>query len=202
MKHELIIGTKNQTKISQIKSVLEYLNIDIFGLPINTNVNIIENGNTAQENARKKAKKYSEYLNKTVLSTDNALYFNNLEKKYQPGVHVKRVDKVVDSSNNELLEYYQDLITKLGNNIEGCWEFAICIASPNREIKEHTIKLNRIFTNSRGNNIIVGYPLESLQIDPKSKKHISDMNKSELHALWKDDIGLSLQKLIKEYFNI
>ncbi len=204
MKHKLIIGTKNKTKINQIKSALDPLNIEVVGLESLDNLPvIIEDGETAQENAKKKATTYAKHFEATVLSMDNALYFNDLKPEDQPGTHIRRVGNQKEELNDsDLLDYYHNLISKLGDEVKAYWEFAICIAEPNGNIYETTIILKRIFTINRGKQVMNGYPLESIQIDPESKKHISDMTESEVDIFWKKKIGAPLQEFVKKSFNI
>ena len=197
---ELIIGTKNQAKLNQIKGALSSFNIDITGLPTKIDLpEIIEDKETAQENAKKKAMFYSQFLNKVVLSMDNALYIKGLNPNKQPGIHIRRIDKRTDRpSDKELLNYYQKILKPLGNKIHGHWEFAICLAYPNGQFKEITIISPRIFTSQKSEKMIKGYPLESLQIDPKSGKYISEMSKKEQDIFWNKMIGTPLKNFLKD----
>jgi len=178
---KLIFGTKNQAKIDQIKGALVNQDIEISGLPKNIDFpEIAEDGKTAQENARKKAVAYSEMLNQTVLSMDNALYIDGLPEEKQPGINVRKINNQTDRpTDDELLQYYSQLIDGLGGKASGRWEFALCLAAPTGKIKETTIISPRVFTSEASDKIIEGYPLESIQIDPDSGKYISEMTSEE-----------------------
>ena len=197
---QLIIGTKNQAKVNQIKGALSSFNVEIIGLPTNTDLpEVIEDKATAKENARKKAIFYSQFLNKTVLSMDNALYIKGLNPDKQPGINVRRINGRTDRpSDKELLNYYQKILKPLGNRINGHWEFAICLAHPNGQFKETTIISPRIFTNQKSKKITKGYPLESLQIDPKTNKYISEMSQKEQDIFWDKMIGAPLKNFLKD----
>jgi len=197
---QLIIGTKNQAKINQIKGALSSFNIEIIGLLTDTNLpEVIEDKATVQENAKKKAMFYSQFLNKTVLSMDNALYINGLSPDKQPGINVRRIKGRTDRpSDKELLTYYQKILKPLGNKINGHWESAICLAYPNGQFKETTIISPRIFTNQQSKKITKGYPLESLQIDPKTNKYISEMSQKEQDLFWNKMIGAPLKDFLKD----
>lgn len=200
---KLIIGTKNKGKLLQIQGALSNLDLDVVGLPDIELPEVIEDGETAQENGRKKAIIYSNFLNEVVLSMDNALYLNGLSDEQQPGINVRRIEGRVDRpTDQELLSYYSNLIKRLGGEIIGHWEFAICIASPNGETKETIIISKRNFTSKLNKEVVEGYPLESIQIDPQSGKYISEMSQEEQDAFWKKMIGDELEKFIKESLSI
>lgn len=196
----LIIGTKNPAKIGQIRDALSPLNITISGLPSDRTLpDIKEDGKTPQENAKKKAIAYALALNMPVLSMDNALYIEGLEPDKQPGVNVRRIQGATDRpTDEELLHYFQELFTKLGNKVQGHWEFAICLAYPNRQTKEKTIVSTRAFTSIASTHMISGYPLESLSIDPDTNKYISEMSEEEQKMFWQKTIGKPLVEFIQE----
>jgi len=197
--NSIIIGTKNIAKINQIKGALAPSGISVDGLPVNTKINdVLEDGKTAQENAQKKALHYSLFLDKPVLSMDNALYFDNLEPNQQPGINVRRINKKNERpTDEELIDHYQKLISKLGDRITGRWEYAICVAYPDGSIKETTIISPRIFVSNKSEIVVLGYPLESFQIDPESEKRLSDMTQKEQDIFWQKTIGTPLNEFIK-----
>ena len=65
---KIILGTTNQGKIEQVKEFMEYkkININFISLKdIGFNEEIIENGETIEENSLIKAKAIKNYCNKT-----------------------------------------------------------------------------------------------------------------------------------------
>jgi len=188
---EIIIGTKNKAKVAQIKGALAPLKIAVSGLPDGVNLpNISEDGKTAQENARKKACAFAQALGQPVLSMDNALYFKNLSAEKQPGINVRRINARTDRpADEELLKYYSELVKELGGKADAYWEFAICLAYPNGNLYEKTI-------TKPSQKIIEGYPLESIQIDQKSGKYISEMTQEEQDTFWQKAISAELCQFI------
>ena len=93
---KVIFGTTNQGKIDQVKGFMEYKKIDIEFISlkdIGFNENIIENGETIEENSLIKAKAIKEFCNKNnineIIVTDDAgLFVDALDGK--PGVHTAR----------------------------------------------------------------------------------------------------------------
>lgn len=197
MKH-IIVGTKNTAKINQIQGALALEGIQVEGLPLDIEFEEVEeDGTTAQENARKKAMYYSGVLGKPVLSMDNALYFDDLESEHQPGINVRRIDGRDDRpTDEEMTEYYQKLITKLGERVNGHWEFAICVAYPDGTVCETTIISPRIFVDQKSEKVVPGYPLESLQIDPETEEYISEMTEVDQANFWQKAIGVPLCEFV------
>lgn len=190
---KLIIGTKNKAKLDQIKSALLGLDIDIQGLPDREFSEIKEDGQTVLENARLKAIFYSKAIGQPVLSMDNALYINGLSPDFQPGLNVRRINGRFDRpTDSELLEYYSGLITDLGGKVNGYWEYGICLAYPDGNAKETSIKSSRLFVGQPSKIIVEGYPLESIQVDPESGRYISEMSQLEQDSFWQKAIGREL----------
>ena len=199
MTEEIIIGTTNPAKVEQIRGALQPLGLVINGIGEDVILpEVAEDGKTAQENACKKATAYANFLKKNVLSMDNALYFDKLTLEEQPGLNVRRIK----SSNSrptdeEMLNYYSDLIEKHGGKINGHWEFAICFVKSTGEKYETTIISPRIFTSKVSSDVVPGYPLESIQVDPESGKYVSEMSKEEQASFWQKSIGSELMSFVK-----
>lgn len=195
----LIVGTTNNAKIEQIRGALKSLNLDIQGLPERDFPTVEENGLTALENAKSKAIFYSALIGLPVLSTDNALYFDDLATEKQPGLNVRRIKgRNGKASDAELLIYYSSLIKELGDKINGYWEFGICLAYPDGSTKEVIIKSPRIFVSHPSSKIVEGYPLDSIQINPETNQYISEMTIEEQGDFWQKTIGKELCSFIKE----
>ena len=114
----LIIGTTNEAKVKQIKGALLPLKFQVDGVKDKSVLpEVIEDGATAQDNARKKAVAYAKVLGATVLSMDNALFIDGLNEKEQPGINVRRINSRDDRSDDqELLNHYSSLIRRLGES--------------------------------------------------------------------------------------
>lgn len=87
---KLILSTGNINKIKEIKDILKDLNIEVLskaeiGLE---NLDIVEDGNTLEENSIKKAKGIKEKTPYMVMADDSGLFVDALNGK--PGVHSSR----------------------------------------------------------------------------------------------------------------
>jgi len=190
---KLIMGTTNPAKIAQVRDALVLADIQVEGVADKSLLpEVVEDGATVQENARKKAVAYARALGQTVLSMDNALFLDGLAPENQPGIHVRRIGGLLAATDEELLDHGVALVASLGGNVTGYWEYGICIADPNGNISETTVRTPRIFTSKRSNKSVPGYPLESIQIDPETGKYISEMSTGEMAAFWQRTLGTAL----------
>ncbi len=101
---EIVIATKNEHKIIEMKKMLEPLGYKVLTLfDFDEFPEIIEDGKTFKANAFKKAKELSDYLNKIVLADDSGLEVIALNN--EPGVYSARYagDTRNYEKNNELL---------------------------------------------------------------------------------------------------
>jgi len=101
----LIIATKNQGKLAEIKSILSGLDIEILFLKdFNKRIRIVENGVTFYDNALRKALRVSkEFSNDYVVGEDSGLEVEYLNSG--PGVYSKRYSgkNASDKKNNNKL---------------------------------------------------------------------------------------------------
>lgn len=101
---ELIVATKNQDKLKEIKTLLKGLPVKVGSLNnFRNSPTVIENGKTLEANAKKKAIQISRFLKKLVVADDSGLEVPFLGGK--PGVYSARFagKNATYSSNNEKL---------------------------------------------------------------------------------------------------
>lgn len=201
MSHKLIYGTRNPSKITQVQDALKHMDIAVVGLG-DVNIVVDEDGKTPEENARKKAVEYSKAIGKSVLSMDAALYFTGLKPEDQPGLFVRRIPDNSDANDTEILNYYKKLIASYGGMLEGYWEFSFALGNPDGSSEAFVTRTYRTFVSEADSNILPGYPLESLQIDPSTKKFITELSAEEQAASWQSTLGAPLVKFIKEYYDV
>ncbi|TSA44356.1 hypothetical protein D4R51_03950 [bacterium] len=198
MLKKITFGTTNEAKVKQIQGALAPIGVEVVGAINKSSLPPVEDGKTAQENARKKALTYAKALNTTVLSMDNALYFDELSTEEQPGLNVRRINSNGEKATDEEMRiYYAELIRRFGETTTGHWKFGICAATPEGKFEETTIVSPRIFTSVPSPKTVPGYPLESIQIDPQTEKYISEMSQEEQDLFWQRAIGKPLQDFIK-----
>lgn len=102
--NRIVIASKNAGKIREIRNFLFGINVEIKSLEDFPNLpEIIEDGNTFEENALKKAKAVYDHTKLTTIADDSGIEVNYLNNK--PGVHSKRYsgENANDVTNNILL---------------------------------------------------------------------------------------------------
>lgn len=106
----LILASNNEKKIKEMKEILKELDIEVTSLENeNINIEVIEDGKTFEENAKKKAKEIYEFLlkrgdeNFIVLADDSGLMVDYLNG--EPGIYSARYagEHGNDTKNNEKL---------------------------------------------------------------------------------------------------
>jgi len=106
----LILASNNKKKIKEMKEILKELDIEVKSLENeNINIDVVEDGKTFEENAKKKAKEIYEFLlkrgdeNFIVLADDSGLEVDYL--KGEPGIYSARYagEHGNDTKNNKKL---------------------------------------------------------------------------------------------------
>jgi len=106
----LILASNNKKKIKEMKEILKELDIEVKSLENeNINIDVVEDGKTFEENAKKKAKEICEFLlkrgdnNFIVLADDSGLEVDYLNG--EPGIYSARYagEHGNDTKNNEKL---------------------------------------------------------------------------------------------------
>lgn len=107
---KLILASNNSKKIKEMREMLKDLDVEVRSLENeNINIDVIEDGKTFEENAKKKAKEIYEFLlergekNFIVLSDDSGLAVDYLNG--EPGIYSARYagEHGNDAKNNEKL---------------------------------------------------------------------------------------------------
>lgn len=134
----IIVATGNPDKVNKIRHGLSGIKIKVVGLPKKVrSIEVVEDGNTPQENARKKAIAFAQNIDRVVLSSDSALYIDGLPDAEQPKTKVRRIGGREDRpTDEELIDYYSKVFKKLSGRVRGKFEDAICIATPEGKLYE------------------------------------------------------------------
>lgn len=198
--YEIVIGTGNPAKKKAVQAALAPLGIAVLGTDdLNLVLDVLEDGATAQENARKKSLAYARALGRPVLSIDNALYMDGLRESEQPGIYTRRVPgREGRATDAELLEYFTRRVEALGGKVRGHWEYAVCIADSAGRTFERSFLSHRLFVNQPSTHMLPGYPLESIQIEPESGRYVSEMTDEEQAVFWQKTVGQPLSEFVRD----
>ena len=181
----ILYGTTNQAKLESMKRITKSLDLEIIGLndlqqPI---PKVDESGKSPLENAELKARAYFNAFSMPVFSCDSGLYFEQVEEKYQPGTHIRRVNGK-ELSDEEMIEYYSNLAKIHDNQLLGRYRNAICLvlnentcfSSMDEMLATEPFKLVSVAHPKR----VKGYPLDSLSVDIHSGKYYYDMQEKSV----------------------
>lgn len=128
--HEVIIATKNKGKLREFESLLAILNVKVRSLEDLVPIpDIIEDGETFQENAKKKAEEICSIFKLPTIADDSGLVVDFLNG--MPGIYSARFageEKNDDKNNTRLLELMQDIEAEKRSAKFVC---AIALAIPN-----------------------------------------------------------------------
>lgn len=192
---KLLYGTGNQAKLSEMKSRLEKIGIELIGLNDlraegKRIPQVLENGNTPLENARLKALSYYEAFEIPVFSCDSGLYFDNVPDEIQPGIHVRNVNGKC-LSDEEMIEYYAGLVRQYGNLIAR-YRNAICFVMDENHIyesMESSLDSEMFILTDKPHSAIreKGFPLDSMSVDMKTNKYYYDLSADEMEQFAVED---------------
>lgn len=131
---EIVIASTNKGKLKEIKKILSDLEVKILSLDNYTSIpSIIEDGQTFEANAIKKAKTISKVTGKVTLSDDSGIEVDFLNGA--PGVKSARFggDSLTDTERNQRL---LELLKKVPLSERSArFKCVIAIAIPDGEIK-------------------------------------------------------------------
>lgn len=176
-----LIGTANPAKFQRYQTILTQLGIADVVSPrdLGQLLPIVEDGQTAGENARRKAVAYSQATGLPTLGIDEALYIPALPAGEQPGPNVRRY--VGRTATDE--ELVAAMLAKIGplpaGQRQAVWIYALCLAwPPGRDISAE-VTIEELFTDQPFLPIRPGYPLSSLLYVPVFGKTLAQMTPAE-----------------------
>lgn len=186
MKKKIIFATGNQNKMREIRQILDGLDVEILSMKeAGISCDIVEDGETFEDNAMIKAKEVAKYTDAIVVADDSGLEIDYLNK--EPGVYSARYmghDTSYDIKNASLIKRLEGVE---GQDRSGRFVCAIAVCFPDgREIvkrgtMEGLISKEIVGDNGFGYDPIVYLPeygKTSAQLDPEEKNKISHRGKA------------------------
>ena len=166
---------------------------------INVKISVKEDGETAEENAIKKAKAY---YNKTKLATiaeDSGLWVEKFLDDEQPGLFVKRVNGREDLSDEEILNCYIEKLKNVGGESNARYKTGIAVIDKEGKVFSKTVNEELfIFTANKNNKeYIDGGLLDGISYDPINGKYFNELNEEEKSRRYQY-LDEEIRKMIKE----
>ena len=126
-----------------------------------------------------KAKAYYDATKITTIGMDNCLFIEELPEEKQPGTHVRRVNGK-ELTDEEMIEYYTNLIKKYGGKLTAKWIYGIVIYN-GKEAKKYTwSKSNFYLIDKPCKKRNPGYPLDSISVMPENNKYWLELTDEEI----------------------
>jgi len=177
MRKQVLLGTTNRTKMNIVQAALESLPIEVLSLgDLNIHGDAIEDGQSTEENAEKKARAYFAESRIPTLAIDGGLRIEGFPEERQPGVFVRRINGVDgDATDEEVLDYYVRELDEVGGESIGIWKGSIVLVISDEKVFSESLFFETVLTSRRKGSVTPGSPLDSLMIDPASGKYYSEM---------------------------
>jgi len=179
---KIVFATENLSKIRRFSSGLLKKNIEVISLSdLNVKLNIIEDGKTAIENALIKARECYKNTNMPSMGLDDTLYLEGVPSNVQPGLYVRRVKGKV-LTDEEMLEYYTNLVKKYGKNgrINCKWIYGLAVINENGDENTYSwYKDDFYMVDVQSKKIEPGYPLNSISKSKLLDKYFSDLTEND-----------------------
>ena len=186
---KILFATGNMAKVNRFLEGLLAKNIQILTLKdIDINLNIEENGKDAIENALIKARAYYEKTKIPTLAMDDTLYLENVPIIKQPGMYVRRVGGKT-LSDDEMISYYSALAKEYGNNgkLTARWIYGMALIKDGKEYTYTWSKDDFYIVSTPSNIINPGYPLNTISINKKLNKYLTDMTSEDKLEVKEDE---------------
>ena len=186
----IIFATSNEGKMKEIREIMSDLSIPVVSLKeAGIDIEIIEDGETFEDNALIKAKKISEITGEIVLSDDSGLEVDYLDKA--PGVYSARFmgeNTSYTEKNNAIIEKLKE-----AKGSERSARFVCVIAAAFPDGKTFTTRAEiegEIAYEERGFN---GFGYDPILYVPEFDKTTGEMNSDEKNKI--SHRGKALEKM-------
>ena len=176
---KVLFATNNPAKVRRYVPSLEEQDIEVLTLKdLNLKIDVEEIGKSAIENAIIKAKAYYDLTKITTISVDDNLYIEGLPEELQPGTNVRRVNNK-RLNDDEMIEYYANLVKPYGEKLNAKWVYGMAVYD-GKEIKKYSWSKSYFYLVSKPHKERnVGYPLDSISIDPRYNKYFVELTPEE-----------------------
>lgn len=186
---KVLFATENESKAKRFKDGLLRNGIEIITIKdIDEDIEVLEDGKDAIENALIKARAYAKGLDMPVFAMDDSLYIDNIPDDKQPGLYVRRVNGK-RLSDEEMLTYYSNLAHEYGvdGKLTCRWVYGIAVINNGVESTYTWSKNDFYIVDKPSDKIDPGYPLNTISINKKLNKYFTDMTKEDYDTVKEDE---------------
>ncbi len=204
----LIFATGNESKAKRFSKGLKDYGIEVKSLKdLNITLDVLEDGETAIQNALKKARACYEKTHMTSIGMDDTLYLENVPDSRQPGLYVRRVNGK-NLTDEEMIEHYTSLVKQYGEKgrLNSKWVYGLALIDAfGKEYTYTWSKDNFYMVDVPSEERNVGYPLNSIskyKINHKYFTEVSEKEKALLQEREDDVIRFIVEHFGKEKIKI
>ena len=186
---KVLFATENESKAKRFKDGLLRNGIEIITIKdIDEDIEVLEDGKDAIENALIKARAYAKVLDMPVFAMDDSLYIDNIPDDKQPGLYVRRVNGK-RLSDEEMLTYYSNLAHEYGEDgkLTCRWVYGIAVINNGVESTYTWNKDDFYIVDKLSDKVDPGYPLNTISINKKLNKYFTDMTKEDYDTVKEDE---------------
>lgn len=187
---KVLFATGNESKVKRFQKGLLAKDIKIVTLnDIDTkNIEVVEDGKNAIENALIKARAYAKIQNIPVFAMDDNLYIDGIPENKQPGMYVRRVNGK-RLNDEEMIEYYSSLAHTYGKNgkLTCRWVYGIAVINNGIESTYTWSKEDFYIVDKPSNKINPGYPLNTISINKKLNKYFTHMTEDDKNKIKEEE---------------
>lgn len=186
---KVLFATGNASKAKRFKDGLLRNGIELITIKdIDEDIEVLEDGKDAIENALIKARAYAKVLDIPVFAMDDSLYIDNIPDDKQPGLYVRRVNGK-RLSDEEMLTYYSNLAHEYGEDgkLTCRWVYGIAVINDGVESTYTWNKDDFYIVDKLSDKIDPGYPLNTISINKKLNKYFTDMTKEDYDTVKEDE---------------
>lgn len=171
--NKLLIATNNKGKVKELQALLKNLNVQLVTpADIHLTLDVIEDGNTYQENAGKKAREFAQASRLLSLADDSGLEVDALNGA--PGLYSARYSPKPNATDKDRRDYLLENLKDKPRPWKAHFHATIAIAKPTGEIEfAEGNCYGEIISEERGTN---GFGYDPIFLFPELGKTMSELD--------------------------
>ena len=178
---EILFATGNEAKVKRFRDKLLERNVRLLTLKdIDMELDVLEDGSNAIQNALIKARAYHKVTGMITLAMDDTLFLEQVPSDMQPGMYVRRVQGR-RLSDDEMISYYSNLAKKYGQNgrITARWIYGMALINQGKEFTYTWSKDDFYLVDKPSSIVNPGYPLNFISVNKKLNKYFTDLTEED-----------------------
>lgn len=177
---KIIFATKNEGKVKEVVKIFNTDKVELVTMAqAGIDIDVVEDGTTFEENARKKAIEIMKASGTAAIADDSGLEIDFLDKK--PGIHSARFlghDTPYEIKNSKILEMLKDVPDEKRTARFIC---AVCLALPDGRIINTRATMEGIIGHQiTGSN---GFGYDPIFFIPEKNKYSAELTTDEKNVI-------------------